>query len=835
MDADSPSHVPQDLPDRVDRALAALWRNDSTEFDGLLGEVSAAGTSIGRKLQAALAQAGPARPMNPTDLAVAGYRVIRELGRGGMGVVFEAEQVRTHRLVALKVIRELHALDDHHRRLFSREVRTLARLKHPHIAAVYDAGTTEAGHPYFAMELVRGRTLTEFVQAGPDGGGPVALRDRLRLFQRVCLAVSYAHQRGVIHRDLKPSNVLVTGGEANDSTFSDRLTAEVKVLDFGLARLVDDDTAPVSITVETGRIRGTLAYTSPEQARGDTDHVDTRSDVYSLGVMLYQLICGSMPHDLRGIPLPAAIQRICEQAPAPLTIPAAQDSKSPRARRSSVPGELRTIVHKALEKEPERRYQSAAALSDDIERFLLRQPILAQPPGWMYVVRKFIARHRVASALAAAILLLLVAFAGYASVGAARLASERDKALAAERLAEERLAEAEVARDEARTAAGEANAVSQFLQDMLASADPKRRGRDVRVTDLLDQAAASLETAASSVDPQMAGALHLTLGRTYRILGLFDRAQVQIDQAIAYYERELGHEAPRTLEARNERGVLLQDTGDPVAAEAVFREVLIAQERTLPRHDPAVITTRNNIALMLQERGFYAEALTLFQEVLDARTLALGENHKDTLEAANNLAGVLIHQGRWQEAEPLCLRVLEQQRRVLGDEHPDTLVSANDLALLLKRQGKLKESEALFREALAGLRKNLGDEHLDVLITALNLASVLRELGELDEAAELSRGSVEIAKRTLPPDSWYTVSFRGGYGRTLLIQSQYEAAEPELLAWYNGIRATFGDDHPHIPLALRSLIELYKRQARAEDAEHYQHLLLRAEKSKPQE
>ncbi|MCO6437603.1 MAG: serine/threonine protein kinase [Phycisphaerae bacterium] len=822
MDTQPPDNIPDDLPDRVDRALAALWHNDSGEFDGLLEELSSAGTSIGAKLQAAVSQGGPGL-FDPSELAVPGYRVIREIGRGGMGVVFEAEQMRTQRLVALKVIREAHALDDYHRRLFEREVRTLARLRHPHIAAVYDAGATEAGHPFFAMELVRGQTLTGFASAPAGDGGPLSLRDRLRLFQRVCQAVSYAHQRGVIHRDLKPSNVLVVEDAPSGSSFSEGISAEVKVLDFGLARIVDDDSAPLSISLATGRIRGTLAYASPEQARGEADHVDTRSDVYSLGVMLYQLVAGRMPYDLRGIPLPAAIQRICEQEPATLTVAPASESAL-REKPLPAPAELRTIVQKTLAKEPERRYAGAAALAEDIERFLLRQPILAQPPGLAYIVRKFLARHRVASVLGGVILFLLVSFTGYASIQASRLARQRDKAVAAERLAEQRLAETETARDKAKLAAQQSEAVSRFLEQMLASPDPTRAGRDVKVVELLDRAAEGLREP-SNVGLEITAVLHLTLGRSYRTLGVFDRAKEQIDQAVTLFRQELGDEASATLQALNERGVLLQDMGEPIAAEKIFRNVLAALARVVSPNDSLVLAARNNLALVLQERGDFAEAEPLFRNVLSVRRATLGEEHEDTLESANNLAGVLIQQGRWKQAEPLCRQVLERQRRTLGNEHPDTLVSLNDLALLLKQQGRINEAEPLYREALAGLTKRLGEGQLDTLITAFNLATVLRDLGKLDEAAALGRDLLDRARGALPPDSWYIATFRGGYGKTLLARGEFDQADIELKAWYDGILKVFDKEHPYIRNALLALIELNERRDQPDEVERYRKLL----------
>jgi non-specific serine/threonine protein kinase/serine/threonine-protein kinase len=294
------------------------------------------------------------------------YTVRRRIGEGGMGIVYEAEQQNPKRLVALKVVRGGQFVDDYRLRLFEREAQTLGRLRHPAIAGIYEGGRAEDGQPFFAMELVRGIPLNEFVRTQN-----LARNERLRLFLAICSAVNYAHQRGVIHRDLKPSNILIDAD------------GEPKILDFGLARITEPDEAMKTETLNVVRIMGTLPYMSPEEVRGAAEEIDTRSDVYSLGVVLFELLTGELPYTVRRAALPEASRIICEEAP-----------RRPGSIDRTLRGDLETIILKALEKDASRRYQSVAALSEDVQRFLSNQPILARRAGAVYHIRKYLARHR---------------------------------------------------------------------------------------------------------------------------------------------------------------------------------------------------------------------------------------------------------------------------------------------------------------------------------------------------------------------------------------------------------------------------------------------------------
>jgi WD40 repeat protein/serine/threonine protein kinase len=380
--------------------------------------------------------------------SIGNYRIIRKIGEGGMGVVYEAEQQHPRRLVALKVIRSGPHADEYHVRMFEREIQALARLKHPGIASIYESGRSDDGQIFFAMELIHGTSLLDFVEnrwtyddSIPD------VKNQLELFSKICNVISHAHQHGVIHRDLKPQNIMVIDeSEARDA--SDSLTGKVgvKILDFGLARITDPDLGGASDVSQVGQIKGTLLYMSPEQLGGKPNEIDIRSDIYSLGVILYEMLTGQVPFDIGKIPLPEAIRIICDE-PVKFPSKVTSDSRSDGRRRSGrIDRDVETIVLKALEKEPERRYQSVSAMMDDIERYLRDQPILARPPSAYYQLRKLVARHKAAFVSLVTIFLLLLGFGIVMAGQSARIALERDKALKAGQEAEEQKNDAELSR-----------------------------------------------------------------------------------------------------------------------------------------------------------------------------------------------------------------------------------------------------------------------------------------------------------------------------------------------------------------------------------------------------
>jgi eukaryotic-like serine/threonine-protein kinase len=404
---------------------------------------------------------------------LANYKIISLLGKGGMGVVYEAEQQHPRRLVALKVIRGGRLVDEFQIKLFRREAQALARLKHPGIAAIYEAGCADDDQHYFVMELVRGIPLLDYVKGRRITGShaPSNIRRRLELFLKICEAISYAHQRGVIHRDLKPANILVVDESDGRGLVRPGVNrVEVKVLDFGLARITDEDGAGASSLSRSGPIRGTLPYMSPEQIRGDSGQIDVRVDVYALGMILYELLAERLPYDLEHVTLPQAIRIICEDDPKPLSRAWGESQDRKSRKMEKIDQDVETIALKALEKEPERRYQSAAAIAADVTRYLAHQPIHARPPSALYQFRKLVARHKTPFAMLAAVFGLLLGFAITMAMQSTRIARERDKAVAAEQMAAEQRDATEKARNaerEQRDAAEQAGAAEQE-QRMLA-------------------------------------------------------------------------------------------------------------------------------------------------------------------------------------------------------------------------------------------------------------------------------------------------------------------------------------------------------------------------------
>ena len=704
-------------------------------------------------------------PALPAGASIGPYRVLREIGRGGMGVVYEAEQQRPRRSVALKVILGARHVDADTVRMFQRESASLARLKHPGIAAIHESGSTEDGLHYFAMELVQGRTLSRVLdEAGAPASRP-ALRLRLALFRKICAAVAYAHQRGVIHRDLKPSNILVVDADA----------PEIKVLDFGLARITDPDGAGESAFTALGRIQGTLPYMSPEQVRGRRDEVDVRTDVYALGVILYRMLSGRLPFELEQADLPQAARIVSEQEPRPV-----------RAAGAGVKLEhdLTVIVHKAIDKDPARRYASVAALEDDVARYLGGQPILARGPSPAYQLRKLVARHKAAFGVAGVVALLLVAFAVASAMQARRIAAERDRANR----------EAVTARE-----------VSDFMTDLFKVSDPSAaRGNSITAREILDQGVARIEQELAG-QPEVRSRLMMTMGTVYSSLGLYDRAAPLLEQTVETRRGLLGAEHPDTLAAMHALASTYELTGRSAEAEALYDRVIEARRRLLGEEHPDVLLSLSSLARVYRPQGRYPEAEELDRRLLETRRRLLGEDHADTITSMFALAADLYLERRYAEAEALFRPALERARVVLGEDHPTTVANTGYLAVTLSALDRHDEAEQLLRGALERLRGILGDEHPYTLEMQSQVAVVLDGEGRYADAERIWRETLEKRRRVLGPDHQMTLSNMNNLANMLFVQGRYAEAEPLLRETLERQRRLLGEDHPHTVNTLYNL------------------------------
>jgi tetratricopeptide (TPR) repeat protein len=655
------------------------------------------------------------------------YKLLEEIGEGGFGRVFMAEQTApVHRKVALKIIkagmdtREVIAR-------FEAERQALALMDHPNIAHVLDAGATDTGRPYFVMELVRGIPLTDYCdqQQLPTAG-------RLELFMKVCAAVQHAHQKGVIHRDLKPSNILVTLVDG---------AAVPKVIDFGVAKALGQQLTEKTLFTAFQQMIGTPAYMSPEQAALSGVDVDTRSDIYSLGVLLYELLTGVTPFDpetLRQAALDEVRRVIREtEPPKPSTrlmeLARGQRSEVSSQKWKEVHGDLDWIAMKCLEKDRARRYETATNLAQDIERHLRHEPVTAVAPGAFYRIGKFIRRHRFGMATAAALVALLVAGATISTWQAVR----------------------------ATRAEKEARTMAAFLEDMLNSVKPEEaKGKDTTLLrQMLDRAAARVDTELKS-EPLIEAGLRHTLGDVYSALGEYSKAEPMFRRSLEVCERMLGKEHPHTLASLDDMASLLKAEGDYAAAEPLYRRVVETRERTLGREHPDTLASMNNLAGLLANKGDYTAAEPLYRRALQGQERTLGMEHPGTLASANNLAGFLTMKGDYPAAALLSRRALEARERTLGSDHLDTLGSVDCLASLLKAKGDYAGAEPLLLSGYEGMKQREG--RIPAAARPL-LKEALQRLVQLyetrdrkDQATEWQRKlaefeQAEAAKQPVPP------------------------------------------------------------------------------------
>ena len=652
---------------------------DLVDFSAALGSATATRTAVQPAetiLNAASHGVSPTAGM--IGRTIGRYTVRRLIAVGGMGAVYEAEQDRPRRSVALKLVHSGLASRSALRR-FEFESQLLAHLRHPGIAQVYDAGTHDDGHgevPYFAMEYIpSAKRLTEFARDRKLGS-----RQKLELFAQVCDAVHHGHQKGIIHRDLKPGNILVDAA------------GQPKIIDFGVARCTDSDVAATMMQTDVGQLIGTLQYMSPEQCLADPHDIDTRSDVYALGVVLYELLCGRMPYNLSGIPTHQATWVIREHPPARL-------STIDRTLR----GDLETIVSKSLEKDRNRRYQSADELARDVLRYLRGEVITARPPSVGYQLRILARRHKAAFTFVSTLFLVLLGFGIWMSVLYARAGLNLARALTAEQVSAK---EASNARQEAEKALQ----VQKFLQQTLAAVDPSTgkgnaegRGPDVTLREVLDLSASRIGTEFQD-RPEIRGVLLSTIGSAYYSLADFNAAEKYLRAALP----------------------LLRD----------------AHDGDHPDVDNCLDMLAESLYLLKKP-----ESLTVQEESLEMRKRLYKDKYPLIADAMHDLALFLTVWGgpeRREEAEELARQAMDIYREHEGPEHPRWGYRLWAYGAVQRNLGRYEEAERLIGEGAALNRKLLGSKHLDTLISIDSHAWVLERLGRFEEAIAARREEVEI-------------------------------------------------------------------------------------------
>jgi serine/threonine protein kinase/tetratricopeptide (TPR) repeat protein len=771
----------------------------------LIDVLEAAPTKVQGALPGVPASTAPGMLIGP-------YKLLQQIGQGGMGTVFLAEQLQPlQRTVALKLIQP--GLDS--RQVLARfeaERQALALMDHPNIAKVFDAGTVpgepggvSAGRPYFVMELVKGVPITTYCDTHR-----LTLRQRLELFIPVCHAVQHAHQKGIIHRDLKPSNILT-------ALYDDRPMP--KVIDFGVAKAT-----AIKLTEETltdfGSVVGTLEYMSPEQAEPGQPDIDTRSDIYSLGVVLYELLTGTTPlQPLRrqGATLWELLRMVREEEPpTPSTrldttdeLPAiaANRGLEPKKLRGLIQGDLDWIVMKCLEKDRTRRYETASALARDVERYLNEEPVEASPPSAGYRLRKFARKNRKLLGVAAAFALLLAAGTVVSSWQAVRASRERNKAVAEKDRAEEQVAIAK--------------AVNEFLQkDLLGQADianqpvGMERNRNLPVRELLDRAAQRIGGQFQGQQKTEA-AIRLTLGNAYRALGEFAEAQKHLERSLALRKELLGPSHLDTLETTNALGALHFAARRYDQAEPLWKEVLEELRRNPDTAQVEALPAMKNLALLYQQQGRYDDAEALLKQSLEGLRVQGGMDHPSTLRAMNHLALLYKARGRYDDAESLLKESLEKDRDQLGSDHPQTINTMSYLASLYRDQRRYTEAEAFYKQVVELRRAKLGADHPDTLINAGVLAQFYEARGRYSEALPLFKQVVE----GLGADHPETLKAKNSLAQVYQELGRYEEAARLSKELVEACRVKLGPNHPHTLIAINNLAMHYQSTGRHDEAE----------------
>jgi len=791
--------------------------------------------------QTEAASAGSPSPASEHPDQIGPYRIFEKLGEGGFGQVFAAEQTEpVKRRVALKVIKAGMDTKEVLAR-FEAERQALALMNHSGIAQVFDAGETELGRPYFVMELIQGEPITAYCDRQR-----LSTKQRLELFISVCAAIQHAHQKGVIHRDIKPGNILIT-------TEDDKPTP--KVIDFGIAKATETSLTGQTLHTVQGQIMGTPAYMSPEQADMTGLNVDTRTDVYALGVLLYELLTSTLPFESKTL-MEGGIEgmhRVIreKEAPRPSTrisslkhdsaIEAAVYRQTePLSLAKLVRNELDWVTMKALEKDPARRYETVSELAADIARHLADEPVQAHPPSRTYQLQKLIHRNKLPTAFAATVTALLVGL-----VVTMIVLRER----------------AETARAEAQERAEELELVTEFQSSMLSEIDAEAMGTALvedfseRVREVLAAEGASPEGVESEVaafegplrrvnatnaaltlideqvlkraveaieeefadQPVTQAALQQTVADTYAALGLNPQALPLQERALETRRRVLGDDHTNTLASINAMGLLLNRMGKLDEVLPYYAEALEGMRRVHGDDDQATLILINNIGSLLNRMGKLEEARPYYEESLEGMRRLLGDDHQTTLILISNMGSLLERMGKFEEALPYFKEALAGMRRVLGDDHPSTLITTNGMGFLLESMGKLEEAFTYYEEALEGSRRVLGDDHPETLTSINNMGFLLKSMGRLDEALLYHEEALERRRRVSGDDHPNTLISTSNMGSMLKSMGKLDEALPYYEEALEGGRRVLGDDHPSTLITIYNMGDLLLKQGKPEN------------------